>query len=477
MPPSIRIENVSKLYRLGEVGTGTLSHDLHRAWARLRGKPDPFAKVGQLNDRTVASASPSTSSLVASTSPAPRPSFLSRLSPLATRRSADASADYVWALKDINLEIEQGEIVGIIGRNGAGKSTLLKLLSRITEPTTGRILTKGRIASLLEVGTGFHPELTGRENIYLNGSILGMRRHEITKHLEEIVEFSGCEKYIDTPVKRYSSGMTVRLGFSVAAHLNCEILVVDEVLAVGDGEFQQRCLGRMQDMRSDGRTVLFVSHQMSMITALCKRGVVLRNGRIAFDGAVEDAVINYQSATSTHGNGFDAKALGIHAGDDRSSLRRVWLEDCHGSSKQSFDIDEAIRIKMEFELHRDDIPWPYVNFHLFDASGKHLCVTSGKNYPVDGETSEIGVYIAECIIPGNFLNTGNFTIGAAATCIDRGVNVCFWQADAVTFQITEDMMRTLQGSRNGFAGSIPGPIRPTFEWKIVKTKELSPQTR
>ena len=453
MPPSIRIENVSKLYRLGEVGTGTLSHDLHRAWARLRGKPDPFAKVGQLNDRTVASAPPSPSSL------APRTSFFSR-------HSAPA-ADYVWALKDINLEIQQGEIVGIIGRNGAGKSTLLKLLSRITEPTTGRILTKGRIASLLEVGTGFHPELTGRENIYLNGSILGMRRHEIGKHLDQIVEFSGCEKYIDTPVKRYSSGMTVRLGFAVAAHLACEILIVDEVLAVGDAEFQKKCLGRMKDMQGDGRTVLFVSHQMSMITALCKRGIVLKQGQVEFDGDAEQAVLTYQTSGNRNRDCvFDPLALGLHLGDDRATLQRVWLEDFQGSRKSVYDISEPILIKIMFTLHGDDVRWPYPNFHLFDAYGKQLCVVSSKDYQTDHETCIPGVYIATCEVPANLLNTGHFTVGAALTFMDNGVSVCFWEPNALTFQMTEDFESTLHTTRSGYSGPIPGTIRPSFRWRI-----------
>jgi lipopolysaccharide transport system ATP-binding protein len=264
---AIKFENISKLYRLGEIGTGTLAHDLHRAWAKLRGKPDPFANVGQVNDRTQS------------------PPNSSRLAP---------SSSYVWTLKDINFEVQQGEILGIIGRNGAGKSTLLKLLSRVTAPTTGSIKSRGRIASLLEVGTGFHPELTGRENVYLNGAILGMRRHEITKRLEEIVEFSGCAKYIDTPVKRYSSGMMVRLGFAVAAHLDCEILVVDEVLAVGDAEFQKKCIGKMSSVsRESGRTILFVSHNLAAVRHLCTSGIVLTRGNLAMTGTAREAVDYY----------------------------------------------------------------------------------------------------------------------------------------------------------------------------------------
>ena len=260
MPTAIEFENISKQYRLGLVSTGTLSHDLNRFWqTKVLRRDDPYLKVGETNDR-----------------------------------AHKGNSDYVWALRDINFKVEQSDVVGIIGRNGAGKSTLLKLLSRVTAPTTGIIRAKGRIASLLEVGTGFHPEMTGRENIYMNGAIMGMSRGEITRKLDEIVDFSGCERYLDTPVKRYSSGMTVRLGFAIAAHLEPEILVVDEVLAVGDAEFQKKAIGKMQDVsRGEGRTVLFVSHNMSAVKNLCKRGIILDQGQVAFDGEVEKAVEHY----------------------------------------------------------------------------------------------------------------------------------------------------------------------------------------
>ncbi|MCK9412241.1 MAG: ABC transporter ATP-binding protein [Prolixibacteraceae bacterium] len=259
---AIKFENISKQYRLGTIGSGTLSHDLNRWWTmNIRGKEDPNLKIGQVNDRAV--------------------------------KSTD---DYVWALRSIDFEVKQGEVLGIIGKNGAGKSTLLKILSRVTNPTTGRIMVTGRIASLLEVGTGFHPEMTGRENIYMNGSIMGMTKAEITRKLDEIIDFSGVEKYIDTPVKRYSSGMTVRLGFAIAAHLEPEILVVDEVLAVGDAEFQKKAIGKMQDVsRSDGRTVLFVSHNMGAIKELCKTAILLKNGQISTNGTANDVVREYLS--------------------------------------------------------------------------------------------------------------------------------------------------------------------------------------
>ena len=260
MPTAIEFNNISKQYRLGLVSTKTLSHDLNRWWqTAILHKEDPYLKIGSVNDRSKA-----------------------------------ADSEYVWALKDIDFKVEQGDVVGIIGKNGAGKSTLLKLLSRVTGPTTGTIKARGRIGSLLEVGTGFHSEMTGRENIYLNGAILGMTKQEITRKLDEIVDFSGCERYIDTPVKRYSSGMMVRLGFAVAAHLDPEILVVDEVLAVGDAEFQKKAIGKMQDVsRGEGRTVLFVSHNMASVRQLCKSGILLDKGTISMRGAVNDVVENY----------------------------------------------------------------------------------------------------------------------------------------------------------------------------------------
>ena len=255
----IEFDGVGKQYVLGTFGTGTLSHDLNRWWASIRGKEDPYLKIGEVNDRT-----------------------------------QKGDSRFVWALKDISFSVEQGDVVGIIGKNGAGKSTLLKILSRVTSPTVGTIKVKGRIASLLEVGTGFHPEMTGRENIYMNGSIMGMTRAEITRKLDEIVDFAGVEKYLDTPVKRYSSGMIVRLGFAIAAHLDPEILVVDEVLAVGDAEFQKKAIGKMHDVANgEGRTVLFVSHNMAAVKSLCKTGVVMKNGGIEYTGDIESSVAHY----------------------------------------------------------------------------------------------------------------------------------------------------------------------------------------
>lgn len=259
------VEGLGKQYRLGEVGTGTISHDLNRWWAKVRGKEDPYSKIGETNDRT-----------------------------------QEGSSEYVWALKDVSFSLNQGEVLGVVGKNGAGKSTLLKLLSKVTGPSAGTIKYRGRIAALLEVGTGFHPELTGRENVYLNGAILGMTKSEVKQKFDEIVEFAGVQRYIDTPVKRYSSGMMVRLGFAVAAHLEPEILIVDEVLAVGDFEFQKKCLGKMDEVSKTGRTILFVSHNMASIKALCNRAILLENGALVSEGSTEQIVKEYYQRSSSN---------------------------------------------------------------------------------------------------------------------------------------------------------------------------------
>ena len=314
MPTAIEFNNISKLYRLGYVSGGTLTSDLQRWWQmNILGKEDPFLKVGSVNDRSKA-----------------------------------ADSDYVWALRDINFKVEQGDVVGIIGKNGAGKSTLLKLLSKVTGPTTGVIRAKGRIASLLEVGTGFNGEMTGRENIYMNGAILGMTKKEIDSKIDEIIDFSGCERYIDTPVKRYSSGMTVRLGFAVAAHLEPEILVVDEVLAVGDAEFQKKAIGKMQDVsRGEGRTVLFVSHNMTSIKSLCKQGVLLENGGVKFIGSVTDTVNKYL-AINTGEIDFDASIAERtdRRGDDNIHVNNVVFKNIRGEVIDELFVGEPLKIEL-----------------------------------------------------------------------------------------------------------------------------------
>ncbi len=312
-PAAIKIEHISKLYRLGEIGTGTLSHDLHRWWAKVRGKEDPFARIGERNDRTV-----------------------------------KGDSDYVWALRDVNFTVGQGEIVGIVGRNGAGKSTLLKILSKVTKATDGRIRVRGRIASLLEVGTGFHPELTGRENIYLNGALLGMTKAEIRSKLEAIVDFAGVERYLDTPVKRYSSGMYVRLAFAVAAFLEPEILIVDEVLAVGDQEFQNKCLGRMKDVsESEGRTILFVSHNLPSLKAICQRGILLENGQVAGDGTIEQIINQYSQAQLT-----DSRMVeGIKYFSDTIKVHELSV---NGAEQNLFILEgRLLRIKVRMSLMMD----------------------------------------------------------------------------------------------------------------------------
>jgi lipopolysaccharide transport system ATP-binding protein len=308
----LKAENISKQYRLGLVGTGTISHDLNRWWSKIRGKEDPYLRVGESNDR-----------------------------------STKGTSQYVWALQDINFEVEKGEVLGIIGKNGAGKSTLLKILSKVTGPTTGEIKTKGRIASLLEVGTGFHGEMTGRENVYLNGAILGMTKNEISSKIEEIIEFSGCQRYIDTPVKRYSSGMTVRLAFAVAAFLEPEILVIDEVLAVGDSEFQKKAIGKMQDIsRTDGRTVLFVSHNMSAIKNLCTRAILLENGKIKSTGNVEDIINLYLVQMQKNKESFkDLERKGNGLVKIKSILITTNGKDFHGTVGSP--------LMLQFELQND----------------------------------------------------------------------------------------------------------------------------
>jgi lipopolysaccharide transport system ATP-binding protein len=317
MPPVIKVENLSKAYQLGEIGTGTLSRDLERYWARIRGKEDPFLKIGEVNDR-----------------------------------SKKGVSDVVWSLKDINFDIYQGDAIGIIGRNGAGKSTLLKILSRVTAPTTGSVKIKGRIASLLEVGTGFHPELSGRENIYLNGAILGMRKAEIKRKFDEIVDFSGVERYVDTPVKRYSSGMYVRLAFAVAAHLESEILIVDEVLAVGDAEFQKKCLGKMDDVsKGEGRTILFVSHNMAAIQKLCKHGMLLQNGKLICTGKTENVIDQYLQDSKVKKAVFEIP-VPDNAGEMIAYASKIQIENSYGDVIQEIPVGQNWQIRVFFKINK-----------------------------------------------------------------------------------------------------------------------------
>jgi lipopolysaccharide transport system ATP-binding protein len=354
---AIKFENISKQYRLGNIGTGTLSHDLKRWWTvNIRGKEDPYLKIGQINDRAI-----------------------------------KATGDYVWALKNINLEVKQGEVLGIIGKNGAGKSTLLKILSRVTTPTTGKISAKGRVASLLEVGTGFHPEMTGRENIYLNGSIMGMTKPEITRKFDEIVEFAGVEKYIETPVKRYSSGMIVRLGFAVAAYLEPEILVVDEVLAVGDAEFQKKAIGKMKDVSHDlGRTVLFVSHNMAAVQKLCNKGILLENGKIKQIGHMTSVVTTYLEMNNSSEVAYvDLTDYKDRKGTGLIMFEKIIISDDKGETCSKFSIGDNVTLTLHLKSNRK-VKNFRIAVQLFEADGTAIanmidCDSNFKLEEINGE--------------------------------------------------------------------------------------------
>ena len=375
MPTAIEFNNISKIYRLGLVSTGTLAHDLKRWWTmNIRGKEDPYLTIGETNDRSI-----------------------------------KGESDYVWALRDIDFKVEQGDVVGIIGKNGAGKSTLLKILSKVTAPTTGTIRARGRIGSLLEVGTGFHPEMTGRENIYMNGAILGMSKAEITRKLDEIVDFSGCERYIDTPVKRYSSGMMVRLGFAVAAHLDPEILVVDEVLAVGDAEFQKKAIGKMQDVsRGEGRTVLFVSHNMTAVKNLCKNGLVLQNGMLYYSGPISSVIDKYlieQSARSQ----LDISAINDRLGNQIIHFAGLKFLDKEGKERTAYEVGEeiTIRIFVDYKQSLISAKQSRIDIGINDSLGERITWLSTHMY---GDTFIPHNGYVQFHIPQLLLNEGTYNI-------------------------------------------------------------------
>lgn len=426
----IRVENLSKLYRLGEVSTGTISHDLNRWWHQVRGKEDPYALIGQVNDRT-----------------------------------KKAEREYSWALKDVNFEVKQGEVLGIIGRNGAGKSTLLKILSRVTAPTSGNIKIKGRIVSLLEVGTGFHPELTGRENIFLNGAILGMRRGEILSKLDEIIDFSGCVAYLDTPVKRYSSGMVVRLAFAVAAFLDAEILVIDEVLAVGDGEFQRKCLGRMHDVAQKGRTVLFVSHNMGLISSLCERGLLMSQGGIMMQGATADAILGYY-------NGENSSLSRVTFPDANRAARlgqkciptHAAIEDVKKQNVGEVGLNEEFSVAMRFVVLDESLRSPLPSIQVHDSTGQCVFVS----WPRENCASLTkGSHEAKCLVPGGLLNNGTYFISIGLAQVGGGVTVEFFEKNILCINVREDLNVTLETERNGYSGSIPGTVRPRLDWTLT----------
>ncbi len=369
MPAVIKVENLSKQYRLGDVGTGTLRDDFKRWRYRIMGKEDPFLKIGEENDRRKVSES-----------------------------------DYVWALKDINFEVEQGDVVGIIGRNGAGKSTLLKILSRTTAPTTGSVKVKGRIASLLEVGTGFHGELSGRENIYLNGAIMGLRKWEIDKKLDEIIDFAGVEKYLDTPVKRYSSGMYVRLAFAVAAHLEPDILIVDEVLAVGDAEFQKKCLGKMKDVsQGQGRTVLFVSHNMAAISQLSNSCVLLKNGKISSVGTTEKIISNYLE--------LEDKMSFINFDFEENIIENRFISlsmiDIIGNKREEYKFNEEIGIRIKLQTAPDNKNLELA-LRLVDGFDRAI-FTIHEQLIKHINTSNPTFFYFDIIVPSIFLTPGNYS--------------------------------------------------------------------
>ncbi|MGV0939593.1 ABC transporter ATP-binding protein [Empedobacter sp. ULE_I140] len=410
------VENVSKQYRLGEVGTGTLQHDIKRWWANITGQEDPYLKIGEANDRT-----------------------------------QKGDSDYVWALKDINFQVEQGQAVGIIGRNGAGKSTLLKLLSRVTKPTTGSIKYKGRIASLLEVGTGFHPEMTGRENIYLNGAILGMTRKEITRKFDEIVDFAGVERYIDTPVKRYSSGMYVRLAFAVAAHLESEILIVDEVLAVGDAEFQKKCLGKMGDVtKGEGRTILFVSHNMTAVKELCNTGILMKYGEVSYKGDMLETILEYQKDYELS-NSYIAQNLDEAVGNTNIKILEFSAKPIEG---KIIDVESGIRIKLQFCNTQSDINLD-ATFEL--RNFEELVVFHVAKLISVNNDSKSGIYTIEFDMPAGMLNAGNYYFK-----LIFGKN----QSEAL-FNIDNLIGFEVENVKVGTKTHIyPGIIRPNFDYKI-----------
>jgi lipopolysaccharide transport system ATP-binding protein len=416
MPPIITVENVGKRYRIGQSQApySTLRESLVEA---VR---SPFKKLARNN----------------------------------------GPAEFVWAVEDVSFEIKPGEVVGLIGRNGAGKSTLLKMLSRITEPTKGRILLYGRVGSLLEVGTGFHAELTGRENIYLNGAILGMARNEIVRKFDEIVSFAEVEKFIDTPVKHYSSGMYLRLAFAVAAHLEPEILLVDEVLAVGDARFQRKCLDKMQDVGKQGHTVLFVSHNMPAITRLCPRTILLDQGRVLSDGPSHQVAGEYLSGglgTTAAREWTDSSKA---PGDDIVRLRAVRVRTENGEITDVMDIRRPLAIEMEFEVLQDG----YVlspNYHFFNEHGVYVFLAGDSDPAWRNRPRPRGHYVSTAWIPGNLLAECTMIVGAAVTTPESEV-VHFFERDAVAFQVIDSLDG--DSARGNYGGHMPGVVRPMLKW-------------
>ena len=422
----ISVEHLSKRYQLGVIGTGTFKDDAKIWFARARGKPNPLAKIGEVD-------------------------------------YGNREGDILWALKDINFTVQKGEALGIIGHNGAGKSTLLKILARVTTPTIGHVHVRGRIASLLEVGTGFHPELTGRENIFLNGAIMGMTRTEVTRKFDEIVDFSGVEKFIDTPVKRYSSGMYVRLAFAVAAYLEPEILIVDEVLAVGDAEFQKKCLGKMGDVAHEGRTVLFVSHNMPAIKALCNRAICINSGEISFSGDTNTVITNYLSDR----NSLLAEKVWENPqkapGDYFSRLHRVCIRDKNNKISIDLNSGENFSVEIDFWNLIDQVKLS-TTLLVFNQSSEIL-FSSISNHEVNwhGKPRPKGLYTSICQIPADLLIPGMYTIGVIICA--NNYKDSYRVDDIIKFNILD-----VSDLRGDYFGGISGLIRPLLNWesKLIK---------
>jgi lipopolysaccharide transport system ATP-binding protein len=368
--------------------------------------------------------------------------------------------DEFWALRDVNFEIKRGDKVGIIGRNGAGKSTLLKVLSRITDPTCGRITIRGRVSSLLEVGTGFHPELTGRENIFLNGAILGMKKNEIKNKFDEIVSFAEVEQFLDTPVKRYSSGMYVRLAFAVAAHLEPDILIVDEVLAIGDAQFQDKCMGKMEEAGKQGRTILFVSHNMPSISSLCDNAVLLEKGKISRIGPTADVIMHYYNRQGSSPYSFDFSKGTRHIGDDYAILLSGAVRDLDDNAIAEIEIERPLKICMQYRILKSEKVVLVHDFQFFTASGACAFVSINSN----AKQLPPGDYIAECHIPGNFLNEGVYSINIALRSYESGVKSHFFEKGVLSFNVAIPAGGTKP--RMGYAGRVPGAVRPLLPWTV-----------
>jgi lipopolysaccharide transport system ATP-binding protein len=385
----------------------------------------------------------------------------SRFSPSPFTLHHSPDVEEFWALKDVSFEVKRGDRIGIIGRNGAGKSTLLKILSRITEPTTGSVRIKGRVASLLEVGTGFHPELTGRENIFLNGAILGMGRVEIKKKFDEIVAFAEVEKFLDTPVKRYSSGMYVRLAFAVAAHLEPEILVIDEVLAVGDTLFQKKCLGKMEDVSKEGRTLLFVSHNMATISSLCQKAMLLDGGQLVKQGPASNVILEYYSQGMASPAAFDNTISGKLVGDDYAKLLAGSVVNSDGNVCTEVDITQPLKIIMKYQTLNTESCACWPNFHFFSSEGSCIFVSA----PKEMVRHSPGVHEATCHIPGNLLNEGTHFIGLALITYP-GSKCRFFEQQPLSFHVRDPIENVPTRGGTDYAGPVAGVIRPLLEWQI-----------